>query len=116
MSCKWSGDRIQGTPAHGLPEKHRNFGILAFARDEGFSLKGIERDETKFANPDNDPRGAWMSRSILGLATRDQRPNLHYDIIEPKSGRVFQPNPSTGWRYSKEKMGNYILDNGNGFC
>lgn len=82
--------------------------ILAYARDEGFSLKGVGRDESKFANPDNDPRGDWMSRSMLGLATRDQRPNLHYDVVEPKTGRVFPPNPSTGWRYSKEKMAELI--------
>jgi len=48
--------------------------ILAYARESAFSLRGIERDESKFSNPDDDPRGPWMSRSILGLATRDQRP------------------------------------------
>lgn len=84
--------------------------IVAYARDDGFSLKGIGRDESKFANPDNDPRGDWMSRSMLGLATRDQRPNLHYDIIEPSTGRVFPPNVSTGWRYSKEKMADLISE------
>lgn len=84
--------------------------IVAYARDEGFSLKGIERDESKFGNPDNDPRGDWMSRSMLGLATRDQRPNLHYDIVEPSIGRVFPPNPSTGWRYSKERMAELIAE------
>ncbi|MGY4333588.1 adenine-specific DNA-methyltransferase [Bradyrhizobium sp. LB7.2] len=84
--------------------------ILAYSRDEGFSLKGVGRDETKFSNPDNDPRGEWMSRSILGLATRDQRPNLHYDVIEPSTGRVFPPNPSTGWRYSKSKMEELISE------
>ncbi|KTQ96010.1 DNA methyltransferase [Aureimonas ureilytica] len=78
--------------------------ILAYSRDEDFSLRGVGRDETKFSNPDNDPRGEWMSRSILGLATRDQRPNLHYDIVEPETGRVFPPNLSTGWRYSRERM------------
>lgn len=78
--------------------------ILAYSRDEDFSLRGVGRDETKFSNPDDDFRGEWMSRSILGLATRDQRPNLHYDIVEPSTGRVFPPNPSTGWRYSKQKM------------
>ena len=78
--------------------------ILAYARDAGFALRGVERDESKFTNPDNDPRGPWMSRSMLGLATRDQRPNLHYHIIEPVTGRHFPPNPSTGWRYSSEKM------------
>ncbi len=84
--------------------------VVAYARDDGFSLKGIGRDESKFSNPDNDPRGDWMSRSMLGLATRDQRPNLHYDIVEPSTGRVFPPNASTGWRYSKEKMADLICE------
>jgi len=84
--------------------------IVAYAKNNGFSLKGVERDESKFSNPDNDPRGEWMSRSILGLATREQRPNLHYDIVEPGTGRVFPPNPSTGWRYSKEKMTELIAN------
>jgi len=78
--------------------------ILAYGRTTEFSMRGIERDETKFTNPDSDPRGPWMSRSILGLATRDQRPNLHYDLVEPTTGRVFSPSPMTGWRYSQEKM------------
>ena len=51
-----------------------------------------------------------MSRSLLGLATREQRPNLHYDLVEPGSGRRFPPNPSTGWRYSQEKMQSLIED------
>ncbi|MGO6683570.1 site-specific DNA-methyltransferase [Rhizobium leguminosarum] len=84
--------------------------ILAYSKDEGFSLKGVERDESKFANPDNDSRGEWMSRSILGLATRDQRPNLHYDIIDPSTGRSFPPNPSTGWRYSQSRMDGLISE------
>ena len=84
--------------------------IVAYARDMEFSLRGVGRDESKFANPDGDPRGDWMSRSILGLATKDQRPNLHYDVVEPGTGRVFPPNPSTGWRYSKEKMSELVAD------
>lgn len=78
--------------------------IVSFARSQDASLKGIERDESKFSNPDNDPRGPWMSRSLLGLATAEQRPNLHYEIIEPVTGRIFQPNPATGWRYSQDRM------------
>jgi adenine-specific DNA-methyltransferase len=84
--------------------------IIAYANNSGFSLKGVGRDESKFSNPDNDSRGDWMSRSILGLANRDQRPNLHYEILEHKTGRTFPPNPSTGWRYSKERMNELISE------
>jgi len=84
--------------------------LLAYSRTSDFSLRGVERDESKFANPDNDPRGPWMSRSMLGLATKDLRPNLHYDIAEPDTGRIFPPNPATGWRYSEEKMKEMIRE------
>ncbi|HRE18636.1 MAG TPA: DNA methyltransferase, partial [Rhodocyclaceae bacterium] len=66
--------------------------------------RGNARDESKYRNQDEDPRGAWMSRSMLGLATRDQRPNLHYTITEPATENKFDPPANTGWRYSKERM------------
>ena len=78
--------------------------ILLYARSDECALRGIERDEEKFSNPDNDPRGPWMSRSILGLATKAQRPNLHYEITDPKTGWTFAPPEDTGWRYAADRM------------
>jgi adenine-specific DNA-methyltransferase len=78
--------------------------ILVYSRGEGAFLRGVERDESKFDNPDNDPRGPWMSRSMLGLATKEQRPNLHYEVTDPNTGRKFSPPASTGWRYSHQRM------------
>lgn len=82
--------------------------ILLYTRSEQGALRGVDRDETKFANPDNDSRGPWMSRSLLGLATRAQRPNLHYPISDPKTGRAFNPPEDTGWRYAAERMNDLI--------
>ncbi len=70
--------------------------ILLYTRSNFGVLRGIERDEAKFANPDNDARGPWMSRSLLGLATKSQRPNLHYAIVDPLSGREYSPPDDTG--------------------
>ncbi|WP_411892535.1 site-specific DNA-methyltransferase [Yoonia sp. SDW83-1] len=84
--------------------------IVVYAKQGDTSLRGVKRDESKFKNPDNDPRGPWMSRSILGLATEEQRPNLHYDLVEPETGRVFPPSPSSGWRYAKERMNQLISE------
>lgn len=77
---------------------------------EGFKLKGKPIDESKYSNPDNDPRGLWMSNSILGLANSSQRPNLHYPITDPLTGRLFNCPEDTGWRYSKETMQRKIDD------
>jgi len=51
--------------------------LLCYSRSPAFTMRGIARDESKYKNPDGDPRGPWMSRSILGLATASQRANLH---------------------------------------
>ena len=84
--------------------------LLSYSKIYEFSLRGAGRDESKFSNPDGDARGVWMSRSILGLATKDQRPNLHYDIVDPSTGKLFPPNAATGWRYSQSKMKELIID------
>jgi adenine-specific DNA-methyltransferase len=84
--------------------------ILVYTRQSEFSFRGVERDEAKFNNPDHDPRGPWMSRSLLGLATIEQRPNLHYSIIDPKTGISYSPPANTGWRYAKERM-QFLIDN-----
>jgi adenine-specific DNA-methyltransferase len=78
--------------------------ILVLSLGGGSALRGVARDETKFSNPDNNTRGPWMSRSILGLATPEQRPNLHFEIRDPKSGNVFKPPIQTGWRYNRERL------------
>ncbi len=77
--------------------------ILIYGRAEA-RMRGVERDETKFSNLDDDPRGPWMSRSLLGLASKEQRPNLHFSITDPDSGYVFAPPADTGWRYSRDRM------------
>ncbi len=85
--------------------------ILAYSAEPGsVRLRGRERDSTKFKNPDKDPRGPWMSRSILGLATKERRPNLHYPLKEPISGRSFDCPPNTGWRYAPDTMAEKIAE------
>ncbi|MDD5675613.1 MAG: site-specific DNA-methyltransferase [Chitinivibrionales bacterium] len=70
----------------------------------GCKLKGKSRDESKYSNPDNDVRGRWMSRSMLGLANAKDRPNLHYDLEDPITGLRYPCAVNTGWRYSRETM------------
>lgn len=85
--------------------------VLIYAKSkEAYSLKGKEIDDSKYTNPDDDPRGPWMSNSILGLANAIQRPNLHYPITDPATGRKFPCPPDSGWRYSRDTMIEKIAD------
>lgn len=66
-------------------------------------IRGAEKDLNKYSNPDGDPRGDWMSADMTGLATKDQRPNLHYELTDPESGITYEC-PPTGWRYEPKRM------------
>jgi adenine-specific DNA-methyltransferase len=77
--------------------------IICYGRSNLSTLRGSLKDLDKFSNPDNDPRGPWRSADLTGLATIDKRPNLHYDLIDPKTGLSYSCPPK-GWRYDKETM------------
>jgi adenine-specific DNA-methyltransferase len=77
--------------------------ILCFRKTESGLLRGAEKDLNKYSNPNNDPKGDWMSADMTGLATIDQRPNLHYDLEDPKTGIIYKC-PPTGWRYEPKRM------------
>ena len=76
----------------------------------GSRLRGCERKTEQYTNPDNDPRGPWTSANMAGLATAEQRPNLHYDLINPETG-INYGRPTKGWRYDRNTMARLIAEN-----
>lgn len=79
--------------------------ILAY----GKSIRGADRQLTGYSNPDSDPRGDWTSANMVGLATADRRPNLHYDLVNPETG-VNYGCPGMGWRYDRNTMAKLIAE------
>ncbi len=77
--------------------------ILCYSRSEGATFRGAEKDINKFSNPDEDPRGPWRSADLTGLAGKEARPNLHYDLIDPATG-INYGCPAKGWRYEPATM------------
>ena len=75
----------------------------------GKNIRGADRDLGGYSNPDNDPRGDWTSANMVGLATADRRPNLHYDLIDPATN-VNYGCPPMGWRYDKKTMAKLISE------
>mgnify|MGYP004528048455 CR=1 FL=1 len=78
--------------------------IISYSKSSGMRLfKGETRTGDGYSNPDNDPKGAWTSANMAGIATESQRPNLHYDLINPETG-INYGRPKMGWRYDKNTM------------
>jgi adenine-specific DNA-methyltransferase len=85
--------------------------VLCYARNENAKIRGEEIDKSKYKNPDNDPRGPWMSSSLDGLATKEARPNLHYTIVNPNTGLKYNPSPENGWRFQKSTIERLLKEN-----
>ena len=92
----------------GVSEDHEY--LLCYAKTQGSRIRGAFADMGKYSNPDNDPRGDWMSADMTGLATASQRPNLHYDVTDPATGIVYEC-PPLGWRYDRTHMAQ-LIENG----
>jgi adenine-specific DNA-methyltransferase len=75
----------------------------------GKQIRGSERKVEQFSNPDDDKRGAWSSGNMVGLATEEGRPNLHYDLVDPATG-INYGRPRLGWRYDRKRMAQIIED------
>ena len=65
-------------------------------------------DTSKFANPDNDPRGPWVADPFDAPAVRA---NLSYEIKNPNTGVMYTPPKGRHWRTEKEKYDALFADN-----
>lgn len=78
--------------------------LLVFLKSkEAFEINLLERGEkqnARYANHDNDPRGEWISTDLLRMEHRD---NSVYEIVSP-TGKVWKPLPGTSWRHPEKEM------------
>ena len=108
-SLVWKSRQIvDSRPQNNVSNDHEY--IVVYGKGAESKVRGKEIDKGKYSNPDNDARGLWMSNSILGLANKSQRPNLHYKVTDPETGLKYPCPPESGWRYSKETMQEKIDD------
>ena len=78
--------------------------ILVYRKSDSLSTvkeARTEKADSNYSNPDNDPRGEWMTSSYVNPATKDKRPNLVYEILSPDNRRI--NHPTHAWKYSYDE-------------
>ena len=85
--------------------------VLCYARDKEIwrpvLLPRTEKQNERYSNPDDDPRGPWSSS---GLDVKTYQEEYDYPITTP-SGRIVNPPESRCWRCSKERFDALVNDN-----
>lgn len=93
-----------------LSKSHDTILVYAKNNSEEFKLNKLERTtdtDKRYKNPDNDPRGPWMSSDLtVGPAVKK---NI-YEITTP-SGRKLLPTSGRSWLLSKDRLKEFIEDN-----
>ena len=64
-------------------------------------LPRSEKQAKNFKNPDNDPRGPWLSADYTCAKTKDERPNLYYAIRNPFTGQEVWPSTTRVWAFER---------------
>lgn len=72
-----------------------------------FAFNPLPIDDTKFSNPDDDPRGSWKADPF---DAPNIRPNLTYPITNPNTGEIFLPPEGRHWRMTPEKFSALLAD------
>ncbi|MBS6944217.1 MAG: site-specific DNA-methyltransferase [Ruminococcus sp.] len=85
--------------------------ILSYKGKEFNALRGTDKDFKGYSNPDNDPRGPWTTGDLTVGMTGDMRPNQYYDLIDPKTGKIYKPNYNRVWSYIPASMNQLIAEN-----
>ena len=83
-----------------------------YAKSADFSVNLLPRtieSDSGYSNPDNDPRGPWITSSYVNPARREARPNLAYPIEAP-DGRIIE-HPTNAWKFSREENKRHIAEN-----
>lgn len=84
--------------------------IICYCKNFDYvDIKGLKRTEeadTRYSNPDNDPRGPWKSSDLsVGPAIQDKI----YPITAP-GGKVLYPPSGRCWVLTKERFNEFLID------
>lgn len=86
--------------------------VLCYCKNiSSFSINLLPRTEAmnaRYKNPDNDPRGDWKAGDCVGNGVSSQG---YYDVVSPKTGKVFNVPQGKHWVYARDNMMKMIEDN-----
>lgn len=105
----WQKKYAPQNDAKWLSDSHDH--ILVYAKNKTiwrpYGLPRTDEMNALYKNPDNDPRGVWMSDN---LSVKTYSAATDYPITTP-TGRIVNPPASRSWGVNKQKFSDLMADN-----
>lgn len=109
----WQKKYAPANDALWLSDSHDH--ILIYAKSKQVwrpnKLPRTTEQNSLYKNPDNDPRGPWMSDNYTCAKTAEERPNLFYSITNPNSGEEIWPKRTRVWAFDPSTHQRHIAEN-----
>jgi adenine-specific DNA-methyltransferase len=106
----WEKKYSPSNDAKWLSDSHDH--IIVYAKNKNIwrpnLLPRTEEMNSRYKNPDNDPRGAWKSGDVL---VKSFSPSGVFAIINPNTGKEHWPPKGSCYRFSEESANRYLQDN-----
>lgn len=107
-SFVWKRRASSGMADHRASTDHEF--IFCITKNSFDCLKGLQKNNYRYKNPDSDCRGLWISDNLTVGMGKDLRPNQFYDLVDPENGKVYPANPNRVWAYIPESMNKLIRE------
>lgn len=108
----WQKKYAPANDAKWLSDDHDH--VLVFAKSKEVwrpnKLPRTEAQDRLYSNPDNDPRGPWMSDNYTCAKSIEERPNLYYAITNPNTGQVIHPKRTRVWGFDQNAHQRHVRE------
>ena len=111
-NISWQRTYSMRNDSKGIPSEVER--ILVYSKKKGWNPNLLPRTaemDSKYKNPDNDPRGDWQNTSAFAPGASTHQ-GMVYAIQHPFSGEMIYPTMGACWRYQQAQMLEYM----NGWC
>lgn len=83
--------------------------VIVFAKSTAF-FAGVPVERKYYSSPDF-PNDRWRLSDLTTQKIESQRPNSAFDLVDPKTGKVYKYNPKRLWAITKDTF-NYYYEKG----
>jgi len=108
----WQKKYAPANDALWLSDSHDHILIYAKSKDtwRPNKLARTAEQDDLYKNPDNDPRGPWMSDNYTCAKTAEERPNLFYPVINPNTGEEIWPKRTRVWAFDQTTHQRHVAE------
>lgn len=113
MDVIWEKKFSPQNDAKWMSDNHDHILVYAVEKDiwRPNLLPRSEKQVAGMKNPDDDPRGPWISSDYTCAKNRHERPNLYYPIYQPNLKKEIWPSETRVWAFDKAATARNIDNN-----